>query len=409
MSVDVKFWSGATCMLWGFAVLPGCSTAPAVVEPPPPKVTVQHPEVRELVDYDEYNGWMAAKETVEVRARVRGHIMEIGFEDGQFVKEGQMLFQLDPSSFEAELARAQEQKKIYEAQLDREIKEENRQKALLPSGASTKSDVEKAEANRKALQAQVESAAQEIKRREVELSYTTVKAAISGRISRAYLTVGNLVNAGGSDPLLTTIVSVDPMQVYFDIDERALQRYMASNPNRSAKDDAGQPKKVTVKEQQRPFFFGLETETGYPHQAVMDFAENKVDSTTGTIQVRGEVANPEGRFVAGSRVRIRVPVSAPYQARLVSDTAVLTDQEKRYLLVVDKTNNNTVVRRDVQLGRLLDDGMRVILGDGVSPGDFVIVLGLQRARVNYPVEPLDAEARPVSAPQAGAGAEKPSK
>ncbi|HPM83248.1 MAG TPA: biotin/lipoyl-binding protein, partial [Candidatus Anammoximicrobium sp.] len=109
-------------MLWGFAVLPGCSTAPAVVEPPPPKVTVQHPEVRELVDYDEYNGWMAAKETVEVRARVRGHIMEIGFEDGQFVKEGQMLFQLDPSSFEAELARAQEQKKIYEAQLDREIK-----------------------------------------------------------------------------------------------------------------------------------------------------------------------------------------------------------------------------------------------------------------------------------------------
>nr|HPM83608.1 efflux RND transporter periplasmic adaptor subunit [Candidatus Anammoximicrobium sp.] len=263
--------------------------------------------------------------------------------------------------------------------------------------------------NRKALQAQVESAAQEIKRREVELSYTTVKAAISGRISRAYLTVGNLVNAGGSDPLLTTIVSVDPMQVYFDIDERALQRYMASNPSRSTKDDAGQPKKMTVREQKLPFFFGLETEVGYPHRALMDFAENKVDPTTGTIQVRGEVANPEGRFVAGSRVRIRVPVSAPYQARLVPDTAVLTDQEKRYLLVVDKTNNNTVVRRDVQLGRLLDDGMRVILGDGVSPEDFVIVLGLQRARVNYPVEPLDAEARPVNAPQAGAGAEKPSK
>lgn len=405
MSLDVKVWLAGTFVLCGLAVLPGCSTAPAVVEPPPPKVTVQHPEVRELVDYDEYNGWMAAKETVEVRARVRGHIMEIGFEDGQFIKEGQMLFQLDPSSYEADLARAREQKKIYEAQLDREIKEENRQKALLPSGASTKSDVEKAEANRMSLQAQVESAAQEVKRKEVDLSYTTVKAPIAGRISRAYLTVGNLVNAGGSDPLLTTIVSVDPVQIYFDIDERALQRYMAGRPKAEAKGDASQSPKTTVKEQQLPFFFGLEMETGYPHRALMDFAENKVDAATGTIQVRGEVPNPDGQFVAGSRVRIRVPVSDPYQARLVPDTAVLTDQEKRYLLVVDKTNKNTVVRRDVQLGRLQDDGMRVILGDGVRPDDFVIVLGLQRARVNYPVEPVDAEARPVSEPRAEAGKE----
>lgn len=403
MSRDMKVSLAATCLLLGFAVLPGCSPAPAIVEPPPPKVTVQHPEVRELIDYDEYNGWMAAKETVEVRARVRGHIMKIGFEDGQAVKAGQMLFQLDPSSYEADLARAQEQKKIFEAQLVAAAKEEARQKALLPKGASTQSDVEKVEADRLALQAQVESAAQEIKRKEVDLSYTTVTAPIAGRISRAYLTVGNLVNAGGSDPLLTTIVSVDPMQVYFDVDERALQRYMASRRKARAKDDAGQPKVVTVKEQKMPFFFGLETETGYPHEAVMDFAENKVDPTTGTIQLRGEVPNPDGLFIAGSRVRIRVPVSSPYQATLVPDTAVLTDQEKRYLLLVDPQNKNTVVRQDVQLGRLLDDGMRVILGDAVNAQDLVIVLGLQRARVNYPVEPVTAEARPVGTPAAGTG------
>lgn len=406
MSLDAKFFWAALGTLWGLTAVPGCSTPPPIVEPPPPKVTVQQPEVRELVDYDEYNGWLAAKETVEVRARVRGHIMKIGFEDGQFVKLDQMLFQLDPSSYEAELARAQEQKKIFEAQLVAATKEEARQKALLPKGATSQSDVEKVEADRLALQAQVDSAAQEIKRKEVDLSYTTVKAPIAGRIGRAQLTVGNLVNAGGSDPLLTTIVSVDPMQIYFDIDERALQRYMASKPKVEAKDEAGQPRKVTVKEQRLPFFFGLETEAGYPHRAVMDFAENRVDPTTGTIQVRGEVPNPDGRFVAGSRVRVRVPVSDPYQARLVPDTAVLTDQEKRYLLVVDKTNKNTVVRRDVQLGRLLDDGMRVILGDGVKPDDFVIVLGLQRARVNYPVEPMNAEARPVGPAEAKAG-EKP--
>lgn len=403
MSRDVKVSLAATCILLGFAVLPGCSPAPPVVEPPPPKVTVQHPEVRELIDYDEYNGWMEAKETVEVRARVRGHIMKIGFEDGQTVKAGQMLFQLDPSSYEADLARAQEQKKIFEAQLVAAVKEEARQKALLPKGASTQSDVEKVEADRLALQAQVESAAQEIKRKEVDLSYTTVTAPIAGRISRAYLTVGNLVNAGGSDPLLTTIVSVDPMQVYFDVDERALQRYMANRRKTRAKDDAGQPEPVTVKEQKMPFFFGLETETGYPHEAVMDFAENKVDSATGTIQLRGEVSNPDGLFIAGSRVRIRVPVSSPYQAALVPDTAVLTDQEKRYLLLVDAQNKNTVVRRDVQPGRLLDDGMRVILGDAVNARDLVIVLGLQRARVNYPVEPVTAEARPVGTPAAGTG------
>jgi len=407
MSLDAKFFWAAAGAILGIAVGPGCSHAPPIVEPPPPKVTVQHPEVRKLVDDDEYNGWMAAKETVEVRARVRGHIMQIGFDDGQFVKTGQVLFQLDRSSFEAELARAKEQKKIFEAQWAAAAKEEARQKSLLPKGASTQSDVDKVEADRLALQAQVDSAAEEIKRKEVDLSYTTVKAPIAGRIGRAQLTVGNLVNAGGSDPLLTTIVSVDPMQVYFDVDERALQRYMASRRKARAKDDAGQPKVVTVKEQKMPFFFGLETETGYPHEAVLDFAENKVDPTTGTIQLRGEVPNPDGLFVAGSRVRIRVPVSSPYKATLVPDTAVLTDQEKRYLLLVDPQNKNTAVRRDVPLGRLLDDGMRVILGDAVNPQDLVIVLGLQRARVNYPVEPVTAEARPVSPAATGTGEASP--
>lgn len=374
----------------------GCSRdAAAVAEPPPPRVTVQHPEQRELVDYDEYNGWTDASATVEVRARVRGHIDQVNFADGQFVKERDLLFELDPRPFQSDIDRANEQLKIARAQQEQASKEEARQLDLFEKKATSRSDLEKAEAARKTWDAQITSAEEEVRRKELDLNYSKITAPIGGKASRAMLTAGNLVNAGGSDPLLTTIVEIDPIQVYFSVDERALLEYRARHPNPAETGRAGNP----LKDQKIPFEFRLETDEGFPNRGTLDFAENRIDPQTGTIEVRGESPNPEGRFLPGSRVRVRVPVSDPYAAILVPDSAILSDQDKKYLLCL--TQENVVVRRDVRLGKLLDDGQRVILpagtvNEGVTPVDWVIALGLQRARVNYPVDPRDADGEPIT-------------
>ncbi|MEW6745648.1 MAG: efflux RND transporter periplasmic adaptor subunit [Planctomycetota bacterium] len=386
LKVAGTFW-----VLLAGAVLPGCPSSPPSSAPrTAPKVTVAHPEIREIVDQDEYNGWMDAVATVEVRARVRGHIQEVHFPDGQFVREGDLLFTLDPRPFQAEVDQARDQLRVYEAQKVAADRELVRLRELLGKGGASQSQVDKAEADVGSLDAQIEGAKQEIERHNLDLEYSRITAPISGKISRALLSAGNLVNAGGSDPLLTTIVAMDPIYVYFNIGEHALQRYMQMRP----KDEP--PKEL--RERQLPFFFGLDADEGYPHQGTLDFAENRVDRQTGTIQVRGAVPNPDGVFVPGSRARVRVPVSQPYRSTLVPDTAILTDQDRKYLLVVGA--QNVVLRRDVQLGRLLDDGMRIVLpatkeGAGVTAEDWVITLGLQRARVNYPVEPLDAAGKPV--------------
>jgi multidrug efflux system membrane fusion protein len=199
------------------------------------------------------------------------------------------------------------------------------------------------------------------------------------------MTEGNLVNAGGSDPLLATITAVNPIYVYFNVDERALQRYSKQRPA-GTQPHSGELKNLKIK-----FQFGLETDEGYPREGVLDFADNKVDAQTGTIQVRGEVDNANGQLVPGSRAKIRLAIGDAMNATLVPETALLTDQDRKYVLVLD--DKNVVQRRDVNIGRLQDDGMRVILpaGEGkttITPNDWIIVQGLQMARINYPVDPV---------------------
>lgn len=366
----------------------GCAPEPTAVETPPPKVTVARPEVRELTDYDEYNGWTAPSQVVEVRSRVRGHIVKVDFTDGEIVEAGKLLFELDPQPFEAEIGRAESQVEIARAQLEQAIKEEARQQRLFEQQAGTAQEYELSVARRKTWEAQVSSALDEVKRRQLDAEYARITAPIGGKISRALLTVGNLVNAGGGDPLLTTVVALDPIHVYFNVDERSLLRYRQRRNN----SDAGQLK--PLKQSEIPFEFGLETDSGFPHQGVLDFADNRIDPATGTIEVRGRAENADGRFIPGGRVRVRVAVSQPYQGILVPDVAILTDQNRKYLLCLN--DQNIVLRRDVKPGRLLPDGMRVILpaGDGAQelrPEERVIVLGLQRARLNYPVEPVDEQ------------------
>ena len=218
---------------------------------------------------------------------------------------------------------------------------------------------------------------------------------IAGRIGKAMLDVGNLVNAGGSDPLMATIVTTNPVHVYFSVDERALQRYQRRAPTTASAERTG-----VLKDRKMPFLFGLETDDGYPNAGMLDFADNRVDPTTGTIMMRGVVPNPQLLFVPGSRVRIRVPIGDEQPSIVIPDTAILSDQDRKYVLVVG--DKNVVQRRDIALGKLLDDGMRIVLpgsaaNPGVAPSDTIVTQGLQAARINYPVEPVKPTTQPALA------------
>jgi multidrug efflux system membrane fusion protein len=377
-----------TWLILASSLLPfagGCEKPAPRAEPPPPKVTVAHPETRELTDYDNYNGWIDAVDTVEIRSRVRGHIQKIHFTDGQLVKKGDLLFELDPRTFESDIGRAKDQKAIAQAQLVAAQKEYARLKELLTRGGASQSQVDKAEADATALEATVKAEEQEIVRRQLELEYSKITAPLSGRIGRAMLSEGNLVNAGGSDPLLATIVSTDPIYIYFPVDERALQRYQKQRVREGVT-----TRPSTLKESKIKIKFGQETDEGYPYEATLDFADNQVDRTTGTIVARAVMPDPTGRLTPGSRVRIRVPTSGEHSVVLIADTAILTDQDKKYVLLLD--DKNVVQRFNVNPGKLLDDGMRVTIpnasGKEMTAKDWIVVQGLQMARINYPVDPV---------------------
>lgn len=392
------------------AAAAGCKPAATRAEPPPPKVMVQQPVRRELVDYDQYHGWLDAVASVDVRSRVRGHIQKVSFTDGQIVEAGQLLFQIDPRPLEAEAERSKQQLRIYKAQLVRAVSEEARLKDLYKKGGAADKEVETAVAATESLKAQIDAQTQEIRLKDLDVEYARVTAPITGRVSRAMLTEGNLVNSGGTEPVLTTIAAIDPIHLYFYVDERSLQRYMKARATT-------RPRAQGVKELQIPMTFALETDEGFPRSGFIDYTDNRIDATTGTIIVRGSVPNPQGQLLPGSSVRVRIPVSDSQTVTTVPDVAVLSDQDRKYLLVVDA--KNVVERRDVRLGKLLDDGMRVILpGSGgthsLGADDWLIVEGLQTARVNYaadPVRPSTQPAKMASAPgqpllHSGAGGDR---
>jgi RND family efflux transporter MFP subunit len=369
--------------------LPGCAEAPAAVAPQPPTVTVTHPEQRELTDFEEFNGWMAADKTVEVRSRVRGHITKVNFSDGQYVKKGDLLFELDPRPFQAEIGAIADKVRIYEAQKTAADRDAARYRELLPQRAASQKDLDKAEATAASFGAEIEATKNQLERSKLDLEYSKITADIDGRVSKAELTEGNLVNAGGSDPLLTTIVSVDPVRIYFNVDERSMLRY--------AKSIGAQGGKLAdllanLKDRKATFKFGLDGETGFSHEGTLQFGDNRVDPSTGTVQVYGIVPNKEKMFVPGSRVRVRLTIGKPHEASLIPDTAILADQNKRYVLIVD--GEKRARRRDVTLGTLTDDSLRAItpdekLAEGETvPKWLVIIDNLQRVRLN---ELVDAE------------------
>jgi RND family efflux transporter MFP subunit len=359
----------------GLPVLAGCKKQTAqAAPPPPPTVTFAQPIVREVIDYDEYTGRMTAVEEVEVRARVKGYLQSIGFKDGDDVKKDQVLFQIDPRPFEATYKTALGQVDQLKARRIKNDADVKRYQDLVPKGAASQQDLDRAIGELGETVAGIGSAEAEVERARLDLEYAKVTAPIDGMISRAQLTVGNLIGAAsGGEQLLTTIVRLNPIYVYFDVDQRAAQGYRkAAVESRGA---AAPPK--SVREMNIKFQFGLASENGFPHEGVIDFIDNKVDPTTGTISIRGEVKNEQEVFRPGFFARVRVAAGDKYKALLVSDRAIGTQQGQKYLLVID--DKNTVVFRPVTLGTAHEGGLRVVRS-GLAAGERVVVNGMQRAR-----------------------------
>ena len=384
----------AGLLLLPAVLLIGCSKeGPSAGPGEAPKASVRRPVARDLTSALEFNGWMEADKIQQVRSRVRGHIKRVNFTDGQMVKKGDLLFEIDPRPFQAAIDAAKANVKVAEAGVELAQKEYARYAMLARVGAATKEDVETWTAKGEVAAADKLKAEAAVGRADLDLEFSRITADIGGRIGKAQLTEGNLVNAGGSEPLLTTIVSTDPMRIYFNVDERSLQRY-ARSVNAAGKNVT--ELLAALKSAEIAFAFALEGESGFEHSGKLAFSDNRVDPQTGTIQLYGTVPNKDGFFVAGARVRVRLPTGKPSPALLVPETAILSDQDKQYVLIADK--DNVVRRRDVTLGVLTDDGMRAVqpadkLAEGEKPEDWwVIVDNLQRVRLNYPIDPQRAVA-----------------
>jgi RND family efflux transporter MFP subunit len=361
-------------------MLPGCEPpAPTLGQSEPPVVTVSQPLEKDITDFDQYTGRIEAAQTVEVRARVHGELIRVLFKDGDLVKEGQPLFELDPRPYKAELDLAQAKKANAEANLKLADTEYKRTVALRDRNAVSEREQEMWFAKKGIGIAEVSQAEAGIDQCKLNLDFTKINAPITGRISRALVTKGNLVNSGGGDTLLTTIVSVDPMYVYFDVDERSLELYRQRRAKETGTEDASKPPVI-------PIFLGLIADDGtFPREGVIDFAENRINPATGTIRVRGVFPNKDGRLTPGQFARVRLPIGEKYKGLLVTDQAIGIDQGQKYLLIVNK--DNKAEYRPVTPGRLEGDLRIFPPGAGLKAGEWVIVNGVQRVRPGIEVRP----------------------
>src|SRR5262245_20624135 len=365
------------CVLAGWCMLlSACQQPPASTHTPPPaKLTVSQPVVRDVVEWDEYTGRLEAVESVDVRARVSGYLQSVHFTDGAIVKKGALLFVIDPRPYQAELNRAKATLEQAIARHERTQKDFVRAQQLIKSRAISQEEVDTRAADQREAQEAVQAGRAAVEAAQLNVEFTQVRAPISGRISREFVTVGNLINGGTADStLLTRIVSLDPIYCYFDVDERAYLKYsrLWRNGQRSAS-----------REVKIPVYVGLANETGFPHQGQLDFIDNRLDPNTGTMTGRAVFPNLDQALIPGLFARTRLPGSGQYEALLIPDGAIGSDQTQRFAFVVN--DQNTVEYRKVELGPIIG-GLRVIR-DGLKPEDWVIVNGMQRVRVGTKVDP----------------------
>ena len=341
----------------------------------PPAVTVAQVIEKPVKDWDEFTGRLQAVESVEIRPRVSGYIDKVAFTEGSQVKRGDLLFVIDPRPYQAESDRAAADVKRYKTALELARIELTRVQRLKDSGAVSEEELDERKSTLAQTEANVAGSAAALEAANLNLNFTQVTSPIAGRVSRAEVTRGNLVTGGiNGGTLLTSVVSMDPMYLYFDADEQSYLRYtqMSHVGTRPSSRDAANPVQV-----------GLANEEGFPHAGVMDFVDNQLNSQTGTIRARAVLQNHDGLFTPGLFARVQLLGSSEYTAILIDDRAVNTDQSQKYVLLLGA--NNTVEYRKVKLGRIID-GMRIVR-EGLKSGDVIIVNGAQRVHPGMQVTP----------------------
>ena len=359
------------------ALLVGCDEGVAQnAAPQAPTVSAADVVVKSISQWDSFNGRIEAVESVQLRPRVSGYIDKVNYTDGQEVKKGQVLFTIDDRTYRATLEQAQAALARAKTQASLAQSEANRTDKLVNTHLVSREEWEQRRAAAVQAQADIRAAQAAVDAAQLNLDFTKVTAPIDGRASRALITSGNLVTAGDSASVLTTLVSQKTVYVYFDVDESTYLHYQ-----KLALSGQG----AASNHQALPVEIGLVGEDDYPHQGKVDFLDNQLTPSTGTIRMRALLDNSQRQFTPGLFARVRLPGSAEFQATLIDDKAVLTDQDRKYVYVVDKESK--AQRRDITPGRLAD-GLRIVQ-QGLKPGDKVIVDGLQK--VFMPGMPVNAK------------------
>lgn len=343
---------------------------------PPAAVTVSKPAVREVTDWDEYTGRFEAAASVEVRARVAGYLDQVHFTDGQQVQRGDLLYTIDRRPFEAAVAQARAELAQALTRVENASKDVERGRPLVANKVMSEKVFDDRSNLKREADASLKVAEAKVNTAELDLSFTRITAPIAGRISRALITPGNYVSGGGAaaPTLLTTIVSQNPIHLYFDVSEANAIKYRRLSMG-GATGVAGDKGAVVE--------LALPDEQGFPHRGTVDFSDNRLDAGTGTLRVRASVDNARGLFAVGNFARVRVAGSQAYQAMLLPDEAIGTDQANKFVLVV--ADDGTVQRRVIAQGPVVQ-GLRVVRS-GLKAEEWVVIKGLQRARPGQKVNP----------------------
>lgn len=353
--------------------LSGCDDGVAQnAPPPPPEVSTAPVLIKPVSQWDSFNGRIEAVQSVQLRPRVSGYIESVNYREGDEVKKGQVLFTIDDRSYRAALEQAKAELARARSQASLARSESGRSEKLIGSQAISREAWEQRRSAASQAQADVLAAEAAVDMAQLNLDFTRVTAPIDGRASRAMITAGNLVTAGDSASVLTTLVSQQSMYVYFDVDENTFLHYQA----------------MARQGQQRhalPVEIALVGDQGYPHQGKVDFLDNQLTASTGTIRMRALLDNQQRQFTPGLFARVRLPGSAQFEAVLIDDKAVLTDQDRKYVYVVD--SQGKAQRRDIEPGAMVD-GLRIVKS-GLKSGDRVIIAGLQK--VFMPGMPVTAQ------------------
>lgn len=396
MSTNTNLRRG--CILALAALLAACAGADdgggdgGGMQMPPTEVNVAQVVNREVTEWDEFNGRFAAVDAVEIRPRVSGYITKIAFDEGAELRRGDPLIEIDDREYKAALNRAEADVRRAQARASKAARELERARKLVAVRAVSGEELDTRQSELEQAQADVAASAAAAAQARLNLEFTKITAPIDGRVGAAMITLGNLVDPSA---VLTTMVSLDPIHVWFDGDERTFLRYqdLIRGGERPSARGGGNPVRV-----------GLSNEQGYPHMGVLDFVDNRLDPATGTIRARAVLSNSDRLFTPGLFARLQLVGSAVHPALLIHDQAVLTDQDRKYVYVVGA--NNSAERRDVVLGNSVD-GLRIVLS-GLTADDKVVVNGMRK--IFFPGAPLTPVSVPMDAPNtivaAAAGAQE---